>query len=331
MVMTGRGGPVAPGGGNGPRGPDRAAGRAPGERPHPTPAERRSLGKAARALVPRSSHAEFVRLPDRTDPVGLLEEQAAPGSRSWCRSATGGCWVVVHVLPGRRPGDGLRPGLRRRVGTDRPGVRGRTPVELRDVRLAGAHADLRPERLRRDPAGTVGVGRQAPDGEPRRGRSRQGVLEGQAAPSPPAAHAYRTTMRVSRHDRTSTSGMRTSIPSRHGPSTDRSSAKADGARSGAAGEARTHDSRRRSPADGRGRRGAPDRQRAAVARPAGGAGGRGDVRGPPGAGGRDGPVPAIPGTDRRHLLEQFRVVQIARKVVGVGSVGRAVDHAHDGA
>jgi uncharacterized protein (DUF2252 family) len=27
------------------------------------------------------------------------------------------------------------------------------------------------------------------------------------------------------------------------------------------------------------------------------------------------------GTDRRHLLEQFRVVQLARKVVGVGSVG----------
>jgi uncharacterized protein (DUF2252 family) len=26
-------------------------------------------------------------------------------------------------------------------------------------------------------------------------------------------------------------------------------------------------------------------------------------------------------TDRRHLLEQFRLVQLARKVVGVGSVG----------
>jgi uncharacterized protein (DUF2252 family) len=26
-------------------------------------------------------------------------------------------------------------------------------------------------------------------------------------------------------------------------------------------------------------------------------------------------------TDRRHLLEQFRIVHVARKVVGVGSVG----------
>ncbi len=26
-------------------------------------------------------------------------------------------------------------------------------------------------------------------------------------------------------------------------------------------------------------------------------------------------------TDRKHLLEQFQVTQIARKVVGVGSVG----------
>ena len=34
-----------------------------------------------------------------------------------------------------------------------------------------------------------------------------------------------------------------------------------------------------------------------------------------------GQVPAHPAVDRRHLLEQFRLVQVARKVVGVGSVG----------
>ncbi len=41
-----------------------------------TPAERAAAGKAARAAVPRASHAEVSPPPDRPDPVGLLEEQA---------------------------------------------------------------------------------------------------------------------------------------------------------------------------------------------------------------------------------------------------------------
>jgi hypothetical protein len=41
-----------------------------------TPAERAARGKAARAEVPRESHAVFDPPPDRTDPVALLEEQA---------------------------------------------------------------------------------------------------------------------------------------------------------------------------------------------------------------------------------------------------------------
>jgi uncharacterized protein (DUF2252 family) len=42
-----------------------------------TPAERAARGKAARASVPRTSHAAFERAPDRPDPVALLQEQAA--------------------------------------------------------------------------------------------------------------------------------------------------------------------------------------------------------------------------------------------------------------
>jgi uncharacterized protein (DUF2252 family) len=42
-----------------------------------TPAERASIGKAARAKVPRSVHGEWQPAPNRADPVGLLEEQAA--------------------------------------------------------------------------------------------------------------------------------------------------------------------------------------------------------------------------------------------------------------
>jgi uncharacterized protein (DUF2252 family) len=41
-----------------------------------TPTERAARGKAARAAVPRQSHATFDPPPDRADPVGLLEEQA---------------------------------------------------------------------------------------------------------------------------------------------------------------------------------------------------------------------------------------------------------------
>jgi uncharacterized protein (DUF2252 family) len=41
-----------------------------------TPAERVARGKAARADVPRDRHAEFARPPGRPDPIALLEEQA---------------------------------------------------------------------------------------------------------------------------------------------------------------------------------------------------------------------------------------------------------------
>jgi uncharacterized protein (DUF2252 family) len=41
-----------------------------------TPAERAARGKQARAAVPRSRHAEFDPPPDRSDPVELLERQA---------------------------------------------------------------------------------------------------------------------------------------------------------------------------------------------------------------------------------------------------------------
>jgi uncharacterized protein (DUF2252 family) len=44
--------------------------------PHLSVAERAARGKAARAEVPRSSHAAFEPSPDRADPVELLERQA---------------------------------------------------------------------------------------------------------------------------------------------------------------------------------------------------------------------------------------------------------------
>src|SRR5436189_5968688 len=43
---------------------------------HLTPEERAARGKAARAEVPRSSHARWDAPSGRPDPIGLLEEQA---------------------------------------------------------------------------------------------------------------------------------------------------------------------------------------------------------------------------------------------------------------
>ena len=45
--------------------------------PHPTPAERAARGKAARALAPRSGNGDWEPASDRRDAVELLEEQAA--------------------------------------------------------------------------------------------------------------------------------------------------------------------------------------------------------------------------------------------------------------
>jgi uncharacterized protein (DUF2252 family) len=52
-------------------------GRSSGQKAHLTPEERAALGKRARASVPRSSHADWSPASDRRDPVEILEEQAA--------------------------------------------------------------------------------------------------------------------------------------------------------------------------------------------------------------------------------------------------------------
>jgi uncharacterized protein (DUF2252 family) len=44
---------------------------------HATPAERAAYGKAARSRVPRSGHARFVPGEERPDPLGVLERQSA--------------------------------------------------------------------------------------------------------------------------------------------------------------------------------------------------------------------------------------------------------------
>ncbi len=90
--------------------------------------------------------------------------------------------VGLHVLPGRGPHHGLRPRRDAGLGRSRPGLRRRPPLQLRRVRHAGAEDHLLHQRPRRDPPGPVGVGRQAPRPELRRGlpgqRSGRGRGEG---------------------------------------------------------------------------------------------------------------------------------------------------------
>ena len=75
----------------------------------------------------------------------------------------------LHVLPRVGPHDGGRPGVHALDRDPRPVLRGRPPVQLRRLRHAGAADDLLHQRPRRDAAGAVGVGREAPGRELRRG------------------------------------------------------------------------------------------------------------------------------------------------------------------
>ena len=130
-----------------------------------TPAERAALGKAARSAAPRSAHGRGT--PARARP-GRPARGAGrrPGSRSWCRSATGACSSSPFTFyRGRRAAHGGRPGRRRPTRAHGPAVRRRAPLELRPLRRRPSAPRLRHQRLRRDAPRAVGVGRQAPRGQ----------------------------------------------------------------------------------------------------------------------------------------------------------------------
>ena len=81
--------------------------------------------------------------------------------------------VGIRVLPWSPGRDGARPVDHAAQQHHRPGERRRAHLELRPVRLAGTDARLRLERLRRDAARAVGVGRQATRGQRRDRRPQQ--------------------------------------------------------------------------------------------------------------------------------------------------------------
>ena len=150
---------------------------------HPTSAQRAATGKTASAQVPRSSHAEWGPAPGRRDPVDVLEEQAQTRvpelvpiryGRMLVSPFTfyrGAAALMAADLAGVAPDGAARAALRRRA-----------PVELRRVRGSRPAAGLRRQRLRRDAAGAVRVGRQAARGE-LRGRRPRSRIRRQAARS----------------------------------------------------------------------------------------------------------------------------------------------------
>ena len=82
----------------------------------PSVSERVAAGRAARAAVPRRSHAKWEPPADRRDPVELLEEQAASARpRARTDALRAHARLAVRVLPRRRVPDGGRP--RRRCPT----------------------------------------------------------------------------------------------------------------------------------------------------------------------------------------------------------------------
>ena len=84
--------------------------------------------------------------------------------------------VVVRVLSGSAGRHGARPVDDADQPDHGPGQRRRAPLEFRPVRVARADPRVRLQRFRRDVAGAVGVGREAPRGKRRHRIARQRVL-----------------------------------------------------------------------------------------------------------------------------------------------------------
>ena len=125
--------------------------------------DRRAAGRDLRKVVPRSAHAEWAPPADRPDPVvGAGRRRTARGFPSSCRSATGG-WrrrrsrssaaraAIMAMRSRRRAGD--RPPGRKRAATRTSATSASSPRRTQP--------GLRHQRLRRDAARAVGVGRQA--------------------------------------------------------------------------------------------------------------------------------------------------------------------------
>ena len=138
--------------------------------PHPTPGERAATGKAARAVAPRSGQGEWEPASDRprsgraAGGAGCFPGAGAGADPLWADAG-----VAVHVLPRRGLPDGGRFGRRASERAGGAALWRCASVQLRCVRRARPAAGVQHQRLRRDAAGPVRVGREAAGGQLRRG------------------------------------------------------------------------------------------------------------------------------------------------------------------
>ena len=204
-------------------------------------------------------------------------------------------------------------------GLDGPALRRRPPLELRRLRQPGAAPRLRPQRLRRDVSRALGVGRQAPCGELR------GGLAGERLPGrdrPRDGPGRR--LRVPALDPDATRGC---APSRSGMRRSRSSRSSSGSSARGSGPDLLSDvdtARRRDHLSALGQ--AVDRRHPAAAGSS--ATGRRCSSDSPTTTRAAAVLPHLYRSylrslapDRRILVEKHRLLDVALKVVGVGSVG----------
>ena len=163
----------------------------------------------ASGVAARRRTASGSRRAGRRDPVELLEEQAASRVPELVPIRYGR--MLVSPFTFYRGAAYLMAADLAGAPADGPGgaaLRRRAPVELRRVRRARPAADLQHQRLRRDAAGPVRVGRQAARRELRRRRPRPGLRREAAAVGQPDGDARPTGRRsgASPGCRTSTSG-----------------------------------------------------------------------------------------------------------------------------
>ena len=268
---------------------------APSRRPAPTPEQRlvdnvgdadgstraSDTGRAGCPREGRSSRGSTLvtrRLGARAGSAG--SRRVARGAGSNARPGARADPVRAHaplaagLLPRRGRDHGGRPRVRAANRAGRSALGRRASLQLRRLRSLGPTSRLQPERLRRDAARAVRVGRQAPGREPRGGRAGARVRQEAAAGSeshgrplvPPGAAGLRPKPHARRLVRTAGGGG------------DRAAVDDGGAREAprpGQAQPRQADGERQPPcarqAD-RGRRGqATHRQRPALDRPARGA------------------------------------------------------------
>ena len=289
--------------------------------PMPSVEERKAAGKALRAKVPHERHADYRPAPKRDDPIAILEEQAKTRHPFLVPDPLRPDARESLCLPaGFGGGDGGRSGADPRDGPDGSGLRRHACRQFRCLRIGRAQPRVRDQRFRRDTAGSLGVGPQAPGRQRRRGGAASWAGTRSCARTQPAPRSEATASACANTPRWGTwmSGTRASTrqdilaASIAGGAEDRRADHGQGAGSGATCRCsrRWRSSWMTGTASSRTDPSSSGRRTRRMAGPSGRRIAQTLER----------YVDSLP-DERRTLFARYRIVDVARKVVGVGSVG----------